>query len=231
VKTFNGGLELLVEPFLLPSLVGGLSWLVQHSWEDHGDANILLQILDKLLKPSSSSQETKTMHSAILEIVADPLYQSLQTLSQRQPDKKQVGPLMNILKPHLNQRRTAEANKAELEDWVSSKNDGLTGRVRTSIQELVVWVTDVGPSPPPRYTHRLFTYGYSILGANRMRDAIVSELKDQTTIGSGPQALDICTAIVCSPQSSFQDQNVLPLRNALRLQTSELQALLRVSCP
>ncbi|KAK6425366.1 hypothetical protein LTR95_016281, partial [Oleoguttula sp. CCFEE 5521] len=57
VETARGGLEFLLEPFLLPSLIGGLLWIVKRSWEDHADGDILLQILDKLLRPSSSSQD------------------------------------------------------------------------------------------------------------------------------------------------------------------------------
>jgi mediator of RNA polymerase II transcription subunit 5 len=225
VKTFNGGLELLVEPFLLPSLIGGLSWLVQHSWADHNDAAILLQILDKLLKPSSSSQETKAMHRTILGIVADPLHQSLQILNQRSPEKKQVGPLLNILKPFLNQQQTMEASKVEMDEWLSSSNNHITERIRTTIQELVTWVTEVGPSPPPKYSHKLFAYACATVGAEAVRDAIVTELKGQTAIGNGSQAIDICCAMISSP---FVSPGRPAVRDAFRLQALDVQQLLHM---
>ncbi|KAK3046111.1 hypothetical protein LTR09_012373 [Extremus antarcticus] len=226
VKTFHGGLELLVEPFLLPSLVGGLSWLVEHSWEDHQDADVLLQILEKLLKPSSSSQETKSMHKAILGIVANSLYESLKILHQRQPEKKQPGPLMNILKPHINQQKTVEANKAELQEWTSSSDGDLAKHVRNSIQEMVKWVTEVGPTPPPKYTHRLFAHGCATLGVDRMRDELAAELNDQTKLGNGTLALDICSAMICAPSSSSGNQSTSGVRESLRLKATDVQKLL-----
>ncbi|KAK5171425.1 uncharacterized protein LTR77_004569 [Saxophila tyrrhenica] len=229
-KTFNGGLELLVEPFLLPSLVGGLSWLINHAWEDgHQDADVLLQILDKLLNPSSSSQETKAMHKAILGIVANRLYKSLQILSQRLPDTKQTGQLMNVLKPHLNQRQTTAANKAEMEDWASSANGGLETRIGTTIRDLVAWVTETGPSPPPKYTHRLFAYGCSLLGVSRVRDALVSELKNQTSQSRGPLALDICSAMICAPLASQSSHRTHSVRESLRVKAVDTHKLLHAS--
>jgi mediator of RNA polymerase II transcription subunit 5 len=228
-KTLNGGLEFLVEPFLLPSLVSGLMWLVQHSWKDQGDVNILLQVLDKLLKPSSSSPETKAMHGAILRIVAGPLYNSLQVLHQRQPDKKQATTLMNVLKPHLHQGRCMDANKAELTDWANSAEGGVEARLRASIRDLVTWVSDIGPAPPPSYTHRLFASACFLVGVNRARDAIIAELKAQTAIGNGAQALDICSALICAPLASSSKLGAATVRDSLRLLASDVQGLLHRS--
>lgn len=243
MKTFKGGLALLVEPsFLLPSLVGGLSWLIKHSWEDHGDADMLLQVLDKLLKPSSSSQETRAMHKAILGIVAKPLYESLQNLSQKQPSKKAANGYMDILKLYLDRQRTFETSKAELEEWVSASDGGIARRIRNGVQDLVTWVSNVGPTPPPKYTHRLFAVGCEVIGANATRDAIIAELRDQTKAANGPVALDVCTAMVTAPlgtpQTPFMALGSAPpqmqiapsnIRDAVRLYTNNLQRLLDIS--
>ena len=242
MDTFKGGLDFLVEPFLLPSLVGGLSWVIKHSWEDHGDAEILLQILDKLLNPSSSSQETKAMHRAILGIVAKPLYESLQSLSQKQPSKKEVSGYMDILSPFLDRQRTVETTKGELEEWVATADGGIARRVRNAIQDLVSWVSNIGPTPPPKYTHRLFAVGCEELGANAIKDVILAELKHQTELGSGPVALDVCTAMICAPlttsqaplvalgSASPQAQTASPsVRDTIRLSTSDVHTLLRIA--
>ncbi|KAK3690671.1 hypothetical protein LTR37_019039, partial [Vermiconidia calcicola] len=229
-KTFKGGLELLVEPFLLPSLVGGLSWLVKHSWEDHGDADILLQMLVQLLKPSSSSQETRSMHEAILGIIADPLYHSLQGFGQRQPNKKQPTNLMHIIKPYLGLRRTMDTNKIELDEWMSTAEGGLLGCIRSMIKDLVAWVSSVGPTPPPNYTYRLFVEGCKLMGVRSVKDALVAELKEQTKNGSGPFALDVCTALASAPLAFPQATDAPPsVRDALRLSTGDIQKLLHDS--
>ena len=241
MKTFKGGLELLVEPFLLPSLVGGLSWIIKHSWEDHGDADTLLQILDRLLKPSSSSEETKAMHRAILGIVAKPLYESLQNLSEKQPNKKQVNGCMEILKPYLDRQRTLETGRKELEEWVVTTDGGVNRRIQNTIRDLVSWVSSVGPTPPPGYTHKLLAAGSEAIGVNATRDAIISELRNQTHVGSGPLALDVCTAMVAAPLPSSQApilnlgsapaqmQAAAPsVRDAVRLYTNDLKRLLHI---
>ena len=113
IETMRGGLEFLLEPFLLPSLVGGISWLVKHSWEDHDDADILLQMLEKLLKPSGSSQDMQAMHRCILGIVSTPLVSSLQTLISRRPEKSdQANALITILRsvgPVISTRRSCRS--------------------------------------------------------------------------------------------------------------------------
>ena len=237
MKTFKGGLELLVEPFLLPSLVGGLSWVVQHSWEDHGDAEVLLQVLEKLLKPSSSSQDTKAMHRAVLSIIVKPLYLSLQNLSQRRAEKRDVNALIDLLKPYLGQRRIIESSMAEMDEWLSTPDGGIARCIRNAIRDLVLWVSSVGPTPPPKYTHELFAAGCEAIGVDAMRDAIIAELKEQTSIGNGPLTLDICTALICAPQATSQPPLVVPIqsqstpptvRDALRLETADVQKLLRV---
>lgn len=203
MKAFMGGLELLVEPFLLPSLVGGLSWVIKQSWEDHDDAQILLQVLDKLLKPSTNSQETKAMHKTILGIVAGPLYHSLQQLNERKPGKKEVGALMDILKPVLDQDRTPNSNKAELSEWMPTPG-GLTSCLRNVIREQIAWVTNVGPTPPPKYTHALFFAACEAIGVEGVLEGMIAELREQTSKGNGSYALDVCTAMICAPSTSTQ---------------------------
>lgn len=242
MKAFKGGLELLVEPFLLPSLVGGLSWVIKQSWEDHDDAEVLLQVLDKLLKPSSTSQETKAMHKTILGIIADPLYHSLQSLSQRKPGKKEVSPLMEILRPFLEQDRIPNSNKTELSEWISTPDGGIGRFLRNVIQEQVAWVTNVGPTPPPKHTHGLFIAGCDAIGVDAVLDAMVAELREQTGNGDGPFALDVCAAMICAPPANLppplmalpsapaQPQFGTPsVREALRLRSTNLQKLLHTS--
>jgi mediator of RNA polymerase II transcription subunit 5 len=241
MKTFKGGLELLVEPFLLPSLVGGLSWVIMHSWEDHGDAETLLQILDKLLKPSSSSPDTKAMHQAILGIVAKPLCESLENLNQQPKHKKEANEFMNLLNPYLDRQRTTLASKAEVDEWISSTDGGIARRAQFAIQELVSWVTNVGPTHPPKYSHRLFVTGCDAIGANAMRDAVISEVKQRTNAGQGAFALDVATSLICAPLSTSQPQLLalgsaspqmqappLSVREALHLYTSNIQGLLHI---
>lgn len=226
MTTFKGGLELLLEPFLLPSLIGGLSWLVKHSWENHGDVDTLLQVLDKLLKPSSSSQETQAMHKAVLAMIATPLVRSLRDLLKARPDKRAAHGLVELLKPYVGQKRTSHCSKADLEAWSNSTDGGLTRCVRDSVRDMVAWTSSVGPTPPTKYTHKLFNSACQLLGPTKVLDALLSELKDQTAIGAGAQTLDVCVAMICSPGVSSAQNGRLAVKDQLRLMVTDVSMIL-----
>ncbi|KAK4610489.1 Mediator of RNA polymerase II transcription subunit 5 [Fulvia fulva] len=220
MKTFKGGLELLLEPFLLPSLIMGLGWLASHSWEDHNDAETLLQILDKLLKPSSSSHETQAMHKTILAIVATPLYESLQALLMKQPDKKKAAELAKLLEPYLNQQRTLSCRKGELDEWLQTES-GLASHVQRGIRDLTTWASTSlsPPNPPPRYTFKEFAVACQVLEGNALLDAMVEEVAQSLNI---PIALDVCVALACAPVP-------FPMRAQHETHTTGLTAKLRQS--
>jgi len=237
INTAKGGLEFLLEPFLLPSLVGGLTWLVKHSWEDHDDADILLQILDKLLKPSSTAQEMQVMHRAILAIVAEPLEKSLQELIRRRSDKrKEASELVELLKPYLCQQRTLSSSKAELESFAAE--GFLVKGVRNTVRDMTLWAAAAGSGPPPRYTPRIFHAAAQIDGTEVVLQAIMDELKDQAMFGNASIALDIATALICAPEPASHTplmnigtalqsgaQTSLTLRDMVRLRTADVQML------
>lgn len=234
LDSFKGGLELLLEPFLLPSLVMGLGWLAEHSWEDHNDVEVLLQVLEKLLKPSSSSQETQAMHRAILGVVATPLHNSLQELLRKRPEKKQAAELSNLLKPHLNQQRNLNCSRTELDEWM--QGGPLNDRIRGLIQEMVRWAstTTSPPDPPPKYAHRMFTLACQIVDADVLLNTIVEELAS-TPFANMPVALDVCTAMICAPAAGSMSQQrshsagvTARLRNRVRLIPSNVPELLKM---
>jgi len=224
MNTLKGGLELLLEPFLLPSLIGGLSWLIMHSWADHGDVDILVHVLDKLLKPSSSSQDTQNMHKAILGVVAIPLSHSLQELLRKQPDKRAAIGLIDLLKPYTHQisRRTYQSSRKELREWAAVEGGGLLQSVRSTVKELSAWIPS---NPPPRYNHKKFLAACELCGTDAVLSAISTELKEQTTSGNGAQTLDVCVALICSPTTAMTASG--SVRDMLRLVISDTHTVLQ----
>jgi mediator of RNA polymerase II transcription subunit 5 len=220
---------------LLPSLVGGISWLVKHSWEDHDDADILLQMLEKLLKPSGSSQDMQAMHRCILGIVSTPLVSSLQTLISRRPEKSdQANALITILKPHMHQRRTMVITRAELEGYSI-----LTQAVKQTVRDLALWAVNGGNDAPPRYASHLVHCAIKCHTSFKVLQAIVEELRDQTIIGNGSIALDVCVPLVCAPDPTSYTTimhmgGTVPqitgwtLHDAIRLKMMEPQKLLEM---
>ncbi|GIZ44225.1 hypothetical protein CKM354_000742900 [Cercospora kikuchii] len=233
MNTFKSGLELLLEPFLLPSLVMGLGWLAKHSWEDHNDADVLIQVLEKLLNPSSNAPETQAMHRAVLAMVATPLYCSLEEYCRKQPNKK-ANELLELLKPHLNQQRSLHSRQSELDQWQQDEK-GLQGRVQQAIRELIAWssTSTSPPNPPPHYTHRTFAIACQLLDSQTLLDAIIAEV-NKTEYNNVPIALDVCTSLICAPapvpmgaqQATHWTSPTGQLRSRVRIASGDAQAIL-----
>ncbi|KAI9848198.1 MAG: mediator complex subunit [Sclerophora amabilis] len=199
-ETLKGGLEYLLEIFLLPSLVGASLWLADHLWEAQGDAGIILRILQTIVRPESISGEAETMHNTILSIISSPLDHALRELRRLQPKRQDIEPILQSLSGHLGFKRTAASSRGELDGWTSTPGGGLSASIRNTIQSLVLWSTtpDINMTPA-NYTHRQILIGVRLLGARNVLRTLVDELKQQTQNGSGELALDIVTSIICAP--------------------------------
>jgi mediator of RNA polymerase II transcription subunit 5 len=238
MKTLQGGLELLLEPFLLPSLIMGLGWLAKHSWEDHNDAAILLQILDKLLKPLSSSPEVQSMHRAIIAMVADPLLESLNVFRGKKPENKKALELIALLEKGLARskplQRNFYCNKSQL-DTLMSYGARLEQYVTTSIEGLTQWSIDSSEFSvsAPVFGYKQFTTAVQILDGDVLLDSILQHLANIPP-PQIPFAVDVCTAIACAPPSIQSDPQqfsrtfsaTTKLRNVIQLRAADVQGLL-----
>ncbi|KAF1820084.1 Med5-domain-containing protein [Dissoconium aciculare CBS 342.82] len=238
MKTLQGGLELLLEPFLLPSLIMGLGWLAKHSWEDHNDASILLQILDKLLKPLSTSPEVQSMHRAIIAMVADPLLESLSVFRGKKPENKKALELIALLEKGLARakplQRNFYCNKSQLETLMSYGGK-LDQYVTASIEGLMQW--SMNPSDftitAPVFGYKQFTTAVQILDGDILLDAILQHLQSLPP-SQLSLAIDVCTAIACAPPSIQSDPAqfsrtlgaTTKLRNVIQLRAANVQGLL-----
>jgi len=205
----------LVDTFLLPSLVGAISWLANHLWESRGDSNTVIQILQTLINPASTSSDANSMLGSILNITAKPLEHSLRWLQRNEPTRQDVEPLSKILKPHLSFSRTAASDHTELESWTNAHGGGIANSIRHTIQSLTQWSLSTGMNVmPTSYTHRQILTGLRVLGAKRLLGAIIEEVKAQTENGSGAVVIDVATAIICAP-----DADSIPATNSNQLMT------------
>ncbi|KAF1988129.1 Med5-domain-containing protein [Aulographum hederae CBS 113979] len=202
VETIKSGLEYLLEPFLLPSLIGGIMWIADCARaKTYGGNDILTQILAKLLTPLSTPGDGQSMHSTILSIIAPRLTECLEIIQRQEPQRQNLKPLLNILKQHLEFRRSASSAGAELDSWKNPPNN-LKQTLRNSIQSLVLWSSAPNINlTPTSYTHRLLQTSLELTGAQRTLHTIVDEVKTQTDAGNGALALDIATSMICAPST------------------------------
>ncbi|KAF2085903.1 mediator of RNA polymeras-like protein II transcription subunit 5, partial [Saccharata proteae CBS 121410] len=200
LDTVKSGLEFLLETFLLPSLVGAVTWMTAHALEQSPqELNITIQLLTRLIRPASISGDAQAIHGTILAIVARRLEKCLQTIQHRE-SRPEINGLLEIVSRYRDYERTPYSSAAEFEPWMSTPGTSIRLVIRNVVQALVMWNSTSGLNPmPPAYTHRQLFLAVQILGTRKVLLALLEELKAQTEAGSGAVALDIITNLVCSP--------------------------------
>ncbi|KAF2490783.1 Med5-domain-containing protein [Lophium mytilinum] len=203
MDSVKGALEYLLETFLLPSLVGALTWMTSHALEqNHQDVDVLMQIFHKLIRPNSISGDAQTMHSTILSMVSTRLDKCLRTLRRRDPARPDIEPLLETIKVYLHYERSSYASITDLDQWTSTPGNTLRLALRNTIRDLSMWSSNgTIHLSPPSYTHRQLFTTSALLGAHKTLHAILDEVTSQTSTGNGAVALDIATALICAPST------------------------------
>lgn len=193
----------LHEPFLLPSLVGAIYWMIAYAKEQRGaDLALLLQIIQRVAR-APSSPDAQAMHATIMYIVGLPLTNCLKTLRKNNPKRNDIDPIISNLKPYIDFRRRPYNPCHELRAWRASPGS-LKQSLRVSFQSLIIWSSAINPQlSPPHYNPRLILIAECILGAPTTLSVLLEEVKVQTELpnGNAAVALDIATALICAPKS------------------------------
>lgn len=196
LDTLKEGFSFLLEPFLLPSLVHGLSWLAQHVWSSSTDLPTPLQVLHSLLFLSpSTAPENAEIHRTVLSICARPLVRVLQDLQRQdriQPAHRPiVDQMLGLLRPLTRFTRSAAATRDELEAWSSPSagNPAAVGTTSTPVvglcsvlsaafANLLAWslAPDDLPRPAVPYAPRLLPTTHRIAGAARTAHALAADV-------------------------------------------------------
>ncbi|KAH7125393.1 mediator complex, subunit Med5 [Dendryphion nanum] len=213
IESVKGGLEYLHETFLLPSLVGGLTWMASHALKQtHQDLDVLMQIFSKLIQSTPTSSDAQAMHSTIISIASRSLEKCFRTLKRRHPSRTDIEPLLQAIKSNLHYDRSMHASMTELEQWTSSPHSTLTLSLRHTVQQLSQWAASGALQlTPPGYTHRLIYVCVKILGVSKTLSVTINEVKAQTESGNGAAAVDIAASIICAPTAENSPLPVDPL--------------------
>ncbi|KAJ4357903.1 mediator complex subunit [Didymosphaeria variabile] len=211
LDSVKGGLEYLHETFLLPSLVGGLTWMASHALtQTHQEHDALVQIFHKLIRSAPTSGDAQAMHSTILSIVSARLERCFRTLKQRYPGySTDIDQLLQAIKPNLHYTRSIFSPAPQLEQWTTATNNTLASSLRHTVQQLSQWATNASIQfNPPSYTHRQIYASVELLGPSKTLGIIVDEVKAQTDAGNGAAALNIGVTLICAPMIK---NSVLPV--------------------
>ncbi|KAI1002732.1 Mediator of RNA polymerase II transcription subunit 5 [Podosphaera aphanis] len=204
--TMASGLEYLVDTFLIPSLVPGISFLSAHLWENRGDKDAVIQILSTLITSPLSNTNTEASQTleVILDITAKDLEQSLRWLQRAEPQRQDIEPLSKVLRRHLSWKRCTASDHTELENWTSTPEGGLAMAIKQTLTLLLEWHLNPRENPA-NYTHRQILVGIKVLGAKRIIGIILDVLKWGIQSGHGGAALDITSAVVSTVDAEIWD--------------------------
>lgn len=202
----------LLEPFLLPSLVAGLTWFAHKVWEtpDKSDGvETAIPALHTLLKPPSMSSDSSAMHAAVLATVARSLEDSLSYAQRQQPLRTDISPLLEALKPYTHRQRREATAFSELENWATTSGGGLLAALRHTMEPLIPWTSAFSNSAdvtPPQYTHRQLIETLKILGAKAVLQFFLDELMghfDNGDLSDLDIVFDIIVTMITAPQCQF----------------------------
>lgn len=233
METLRGGFEYLLEPFLLPSLIAGLTWFTHCLWEINDESkniDAVLPALQALLKPPSMSHDSSTIHSAVLSVVAKPLADSLNHVQKQYASRPDINPLLGVLNPYTQDRQGTTA-LTELSSWSTTPGGGLLAALRHSIQSLILWSATSASSntiSPPSYTHRQLLDTLRVLGAQAVLHLFVDEFNETT---NSDMALDVIVIMVLTASHpSLQSPSIkrqMTLREALQSEFLNVDDLAR----
>ncbi|MCJ1383049.1 mediator complex subunit [Xylographa soralifera] len=228
ILLISSGLDLL-EPFLLPSLIAGLSWsthrLLIPTSTSTTSLSILLPTLSLLVHPPSLSSDALSLHEAVLAVTTLPLDKALVSVQKLHPRRQDIDSLLTTLKSRIRYPRNTAISASELESWCGIPGGSILSALHNSIMALVNWsTTGVSNAAPPNYTHRLLLTAETMLGAKFVLGSLLDIILKHAANETADVVLDIVTALICAPTAN-DGRERLSLRYILQLAYNDAYTL------
>jgi mediator of RNA polymerase II transcription subunit 5 len=201
LETVKEAFSFLLTPFLLPSVISGISVLTHALWASLDSPNIPLNLLAALVVAPSLSLETAETHRTVVSISARPLDAVLRELLRRpgvsQDALTTASDLLSHLKPHLGFKRAGTPTRDEIDSWIPGPSGGLSAAVAGSFNALLNWSQPGSLVPRPTYTHRLLVAAFRLLGGRKVVEIVVCEcVKAQQRGEAQGVAEDLAAAVL-----------------------------------
>jgi len=184
----------LLEPFLLPSILCVCPWLAKHAWETSDGNEGLSIVLRELIKPND---DPSSMRNTILSLAGPNIDDALtRTYSSAQQDSLTI--LRSLLAPYLHYRRENAASSdllplgLDLTPMTPGNND-----LNLTFNSLCSWSAGIS-QVMPNYSHRQLFHVQRQDGASAFLSRIIKCIVDQTATGLSDFALDLASAIICA---------------------------------
>ncbi|OQU99489.1 hypothetical protein CLAIMM_05117 [Cladophialophora immunda] len=205
--SLQAGLDYLLEPFLLPSLIPAMNWVAEVFQHERMVAG---KVLEALIKPPGSL-ESRDIHHTILTLCAPRLKIHLRSVGSQDTN------VDSILKTLGQCPDFSFFSERERE----THGTGVINILHHSLVTLITSTTalDIGAAAPVGDILALVGRAVEVRGAHTTLRAIVGVLVQLSGNHVFLYALDALTTIVCMAGTS--------LRDALRLQYNDLGSLLK----
>jgi mediator of RNA polymerase II transcription subunit 5 len=213
IDTLKAGFEYLLEPFLLPSLIPAISWLMSPAASRHNQ-QYLQQLLSTFLK-EPGSVEAREIHHTILGIVATEANVTSGTSISTQF-------AVDTLAKHVGFISTVSADIQKMKSW-SAMTGGVLSQVEHAVHALITWApADTTLIAPPTSGCTLLAAALDLYDARIVLGRLSRLLLGYYNSIGHASALDlIATAIICIDENSttkrladaliFEQSNLLPL--------------------
>jgi len=220
VRFIAYGTLVLLETFLLPSLIPALQWLGKQPWDREGEIDIIVQVLHKLTSPASLHGEGQPMHGTVLAVMGKSLTILLRSIQQREPARQDVDSLIKKLSPYLDYCRTIPSQRIDMSFWNNEQLTGTLTHLSQTLNNLCFWSSPMVVScSHPTYTYKQLSLALQLVGAVGVLNVMLEVCKAQSKNGLEDDALDVVATLVCLSylqQNSFESP--LSLRTALLLE-------------
>ncbi|KIW84594.1 hypothetical protein Z517_03844 [Fonsecaea pedrosoi CBS 271.37] len=205
--SLQAGLDYLLEPFLLPSLISAMDWVAEVFQHERMVAG---KVLEALIKPPGSL-ESRDIHHTILTLCAPRLKLRLKTIGAQDSD---VDSILKTLDQCPDFSFVSERER-------ETPNPGTLNIIQHCLANLITSTTalDIGEAPPFEDISALVSRAVEVHGPQTTLRAIVGVLLQLSDSHVFLYALDALTTAVCMAGNG--------LRDALRLQYHDLGNLLK----
>ena len=200
--------------------------------------DIIIPILNHLLKPPSISSDARVLHTSVLSSVAKDLEETLTYILQKHPTRQDIHPLLDTLRGYNAKHRKLATAYTDVESW-SSISGGLLGALKNRIRHLTQWDTSRADLSSVQYVHRLLIMAQRLLGSEAVLDTLVDEILSVYSAGSDMMLemvdvslnsiLDVVAMIIAAPTPDRMVST--SLRGELRIKAGNAYEISKTDMP
>ncbi|KAK5097432.1 mediator complex subunit [Lithohypha guttulata] len=207
----EGGLDYLLEPFLLPSLLPSFEWLSQAILKDRKSAAIILRRLAR----SPENAETSKLHRTIMDIASV----TFKAVLGQSSEKSQYADILELFDGPASFSVNSGVSGAELTGW-THEHGGSCAYLQKAVRDLIA-IPNTG-----LYQPNIVSVAMSMRGPAGVIQALVTVLVQYAANNNFHQMLDIvATLVACRAPIG------ITLRNSLQLLHARLASLLKSGDP